>query len=317
MSDSNPMFTVVIPTYGRPEFLAEAIASVTAQTFADFECVVVDDASPEPATLPPDPRLRLIRREHNGGPPAARNTGIDAARGTYVAFLDDDDVWRPERLADARGRPRASSGGDMLASHTRARGTPPRGRILEGSVSDSVLDGIIPHLGATSIERARAPHFDERYEASDDVEWWLASRRSCLWPQRRASACCTGCTREPGRARASASASRTATCSSNEHAEWFARHPRAKAFRLMRMGLSAGRIGDRRTARRLLVASFRLDPKPRTAWHALARQPRPHAEPDGRPLVSDPFASVAPHQRVRRRGAAQASGGAAPRHRIA
>src|SRR5512144_2193690 len=97
---SMPTFSVIIPTYGRAKFLSEAVASVLAQTCADFECIVVDDASPEPATVPDDERVRLSRREENGGPPAARNTGIDAACGTYVAFLDDDDVWVPTRLAD-------------------------------------------------------------------------------------------------------------------------------------------------------------------------------------------------------------------------
>src|SRR3954464_14214558 len=98
---SMPTFSVIIPTYGRPKFLSEAVASVLAQTCADFECIVVDDAGPELATLPNDARIRVIRRDENGGPPAARNTGIDAARGTYVAFLDDDDVWLPTRLSDA------------------------------------------------------------------------------------------------------------------------------------------------------------------------------------------------------------------------
>src|SRR6476661_8300940 len=94
-----PMFSVIIPTYGRSSLLAEAVASVLAQSFSDFECIVVDDASPEAPTLPDDLRLRLIVREHNGGPPAARNTGIASATGAYVAFLDDDDVWRPDRLS--------------------------------------------------------------------------------------------------------------------------------------------------------------------------------------------------------------------------
>src|SRR6476661_2260120 len=98
---ATPTFTVIVPTYGRPEFLADALASIVAQSFADFECIVVDDASPEPASLPADSRLRVIRREFNGGPPAARNTGIEAARGRYVAFLDDDDVWTRRRLEDA------------------------------------------------------------------------------------------------------------------------------------------------------------------------------------------------------------------------
>src|SRR4051812_10893238 len=98
---SAPMFSVIVPTYGRPAFLADALASVLGQTFDDFECIVVDDASPEPVSVPSDSRIRVVTRDANGGPPAARNTGIAVARGRYVAFLDDDDVWLPHRLADA------------------------------------------------------------------------------------------------------------------------------------------------------------------------------------------------------------------------
>src|SRR5690242_10925198 len=159
-----PTFTVIVPTYGRPEFLADALASIVAQSFTDFECIVVDDASPEPAALPADPRMRLIRREVNGGPPAARNTGIDAAQGSYVAFLDDDDVWTPTRLADAADA-HARAPISVCWQSTLGSTVSPSGRVLEGDVSENLLDGIIPHLGATSVDRNHVPRFDERYEA--------------------------------------------------------------------------------------------------------------------------------------------------------
>jgi glycosyltransferase involved in cell wall biosynthesis len=100
---SIPEFSIIVPTFGRPAFLAEAVASVLAQTLADFECIVVDDATPGGLTASvSDPRVRTIRRDSNGGPAAARNTGIEEARGRYLAFLDDDDVWQPGRLEAAR-----------------------------------------------------------------------------------------------------------------------------------------------------------------------------------------------------------------------
>jgi len=146
---------------------------------------------------------------------------------------------------------------------------PPHGRVLEGDVRDTVLDGIIPHLGATSIERVRAPRFDERYEASDDVEWWLrvaqdlavatTPRVGLLYRVHQGARPRTGQRKRI----------ENGYMLLEEHSEWFARHPRAESFRLMRMGLSATRIGERRTAFGLLAKSFRLDPKPRTAWHAL------------------------------------------------
>jgi glycosyltransferase involved in cell wall biosynthesis len=263
-----PRFSVIIPTYGRPEFLAAAIASVIAQTYADFECIVVDDASPDPAVLPPDERLRLVRRDDNGGPPAARNTGIASARGRYLAFLDDDDVWSPDRLKYAvEAHARAPVG--VCWQTTLGRGDPPRGRPLEGDVGDTILDGIIPHLGATSIERLRAPRFDERYEASDDVEWWLRVAQDL----RVATTPRVGLLYRvhPGARPRTGQRKRLENgfMMLDQHREWFARHPRAQAFRLMRMGLAASKIGDRRMAVRLLVQSFRFNPRFRTAWHAM------------------------------------------------
>jgi glycosyltransferase involved in cell wall biosynthesis len=92
-------FTVVIPTYQRPELVQQAVQTVLAQTFQDFEIIVVDDGSPEPIRLSTaDDRVRVIRHETNRGPSAARNTGIRAARGELVAFLDSDDAWLPRKL---------------------------------------------------------------------------------------------------------------------------------------------------------------------------------------------------------------------------
>jgi glycosyltransferase involved in cell wall biosynthesis len=98
-----PAVSVILPTLTRLDFLRRAIESVLAQTYEDFEIVVVvDGPSPEIASFVsshPDPRVRLVQRERNGGVAAARNSGLEAARGRYVALLDDDDLWLPEKLA--------------------------------------------------------------------------------------------------------------------------------------------------------------------------------------------------------------------------
>lgn len=98
-----PEISVVIATYNRRRSLPRAIDSVLAQEGVGFELIVVDDASRDDtrdylATLC-DPRLRVIALEHNAGPSGARNRGLDAARGEFVAFLDSDDAYRPGRLA--------------------------------------------------------------------------------------------------------------------------------------------------------------------------------------------------------------------------
>jgi glycosyltransferase involved in cell wall biosynthesis len=263
-----PQFSVVVPTYGRPAFLAEALGSVLAQTFADFECIVVDDASPEPPELPGDPRVRLVRREENGGPPAARNTGIRAATGHYVAFLDDDDVWLPGRLA-AAAEAHLRAPVAICWQSTLGDDRPPTGRVLEGDVSDIVLDGMIPHLGTTSIERSIVPFFDERYDSSEDVEWWLRVAQQ----HRVATAPVVGLAYRVHDGPRTRTGQRKRVENGrrllSEHDDWFRAHPRAKAFRLKRMGLSALKVNDRRTALRCFASSLRLDPKPRTAWHAL------------------------------------------------
>lgn len=117
-TDTAPAVSVVIPTRNRPRQLARAIRSVLAQTASDLEILVVDDASTDdvgaglaplgltplglaPLGLTPfaEPRLRVLRHDHRRGACAARNTGIAAARGRFVALLDDDDEWLPTKLA--------------------------------------------------------------------------------------------------------------------------------------------------------------------------------------------------------------------------
>lgn len=101
-SDSAPLVSVVIPSHNRPEMLADAIASVLAQTITDLEVVVVDDGSQPPVQLPPELAargVRIVRHEQAQGVCAARNRGIEEARGRWVALLDDDDRWRPAKLA--------------------------------------------------------------------------------------------------------------------------------------------------------------------------------------------------------------------------
>lgn len=96
--------SVVIPCYNRGDRLLRTVKSALAQTCESFEVVIVDDASPiDPIStlgeLVDDPRIRVVRHEMNRGASAARNTGLKAARGRFVAFLDSDDDWAPEKLA--------------------------------------------------------------------------------------------------------------------------------------------------------------------------------------------------------------------------
>lgn len=97
-----PVFSVIIPTYNAASTVCRAIDSVLAQSFSDFELIVVDDASTD-ATVALiaeryQDRVQVIQKMSNYGSSVARNTGMNAAKGRYCAFLDADDAWHADKL---------------------------------------------------------------------------------------------------------------------------------------------------------------------------------------------------------------------------
>ena len=100
---SSPEISVIIPVYNTGRILQETIDSVLTQSFEDFELIIIDDGSTDPETAAildrqNDSRIKIIRQE-NAGVAAARNHGLSLARGKYIAFLDHDDLFLPEKLA--------------------------------------------------------------------------------------------------------------------------------------------------------------------------------------------------------------------------
>lgn len=98
-----PTVSVIIPTHNRAALVQQAIASVLAQTYADFECIVVDDGSLDDTRAALQPLIAGARihyaHQPNAGLSAARNHGLRLARGAYISFLDDDDLYEPQKLA--------------------------------------------------------------------------------------------------------------------------------------------------------------------------------------------------------------------------
>ena len=260
-----PLFSVIIPTFERPAFLAGAVGSVLAQTVDDFECVVVDDAGSTPIELPSDPRIRVVRRRENGGDAASRNTGLDAARGRYVTFLDDDDLYTPHRLEIGLEALRTAPVG--LCWRAGFDGEPRGNRVLNGNVHDVIFDDLTPQIGQVSVPRDRALRFDESYHGMTDIEWFLrlsavagfftVPRVGMLYRMHTGPRARTGM---DARIRGSLRILEV-------HAEYFARHRSALAFRWRRIGLTASKTGDRRLARAALRRSLRLAPGPKALGH--------------------------------------------------
>ncbi|MFD1094497.1 glycosyltransferase family 2 protein [Salegentibacter chungangensis] len=104
MNKNPALVSVIMPAFNSAGYISGSVRSVLEQTYSDLELIIVDDASTD-ATLATiqglaaeDSRLRIIRNKSNEGAGISRNKGIEAARGAFIAFLDDDDLWKPEKL---------------------------------------------------------------------------------------------------------------------------------------------------------------------------------------------------------------------------
>jgi glycosyltransferase involved in cell wall biosynthesis len=150
--DGADLVSVVIPTKDRRPILARTLATALMQRDVSLEVVVVDDGSSDdtPAWLAglDDPRVRVVRHEAPRGVSVARNAGIDAARGEWIAFLDDDDLWAPEKLATQMATARREDADFVYAAavrvdeHLRPRaplGAPPPATLLTELLESNVM----------------------------------------------------------------------------------------------------------------------------------------------------------------------------------
>lgn len=186
-----PTVTVVIPTFNRRALLARAIQSVVQQTFTDFELIVVDDGSSdrvgEVLAEWPTADARLIVHPTHQGAAAARNTGIRAARGELIAFLDDDDQWLPSKLAQQiacfRSAPTGTGAvycGYVLVSDRSGRTdrayvprNPPAGYV--DFLTSTLFGSSIPLLARFCFDTVGP--FDEALPGTHDRDMWLRIAR--------------------------------------------------------------------------------------------------------------------------------------------
>jgi len=200
---SAPAVSVIVPAYNVARYLAEALESVFAQTFKDFEVIVVNDGSPDTEELervlaPYLTRVVYVKQE-NRGPSAARNRGLAEARGRYVALLDADDVWLPEYLAEQTRALEAPPGLDLVYSDAMLFGEgdgvgrsfmetcPSHGAVTVESLLAQTCVVITSCVVAHRASLVAAGLFDERYRRSEDFQLWvrMAHKGARLGYQRK------------------------------------------------------------------------------------------------------------------------------------
>ncbi|HSK41613.1 MAG TPA: glycosyltransferase family A protein [Arenibaculum sp.] len=186
-----PAISVVIPVFNRPEQLSDALSSVLAQSFRDYEVIVVDDGSTNDCSRAIKPYLgsnvRAIYLPENRGAAAARNVGVAQARGEYIAFLDSDDAWYPHKLGEQmtllRGLPPSMpacvSGYLLKCEHER---TEHEVRFRQGKdLRPRLIWGCDLSPGSTLVVARRCfdeiGPFDETLRRLEDWDWLLRFRR--------------------------------------------------------------------------------------------------------------------------------------------
>ena len=185
----HPVVSVVIPVHNRPGLLHRALSSVAEQTHPDFEVLIVDDGSTRDIAdivgSFNDARFRFLRESRRRGANAARNTGIAAAQGTWIAFLDSDDEWLPNYLARQLARLQASE--DRPVSWTlcyRRDGDttkilPLSRRLSEGEVFCQLLGNRHRAITCSAFVARKSAlrgvgGFDEGLPSAQDIDIWLS-----------------------------------------------------------------------------------------------------------------------------------------------
>ena len=185
-----PTVSVVIPAYNCAAFLPEAIESVLRQTYTDLEILVIDDGSTDDTPAVVEPYLNRIRyiRQLNRGLPGARNTGIRASTGEFIALLDADDAWVPEKLAlqmPLLADPEVGivysdfsvryADGRVLPSYLADRPLAAEGFVVDAYLRSRFLFPSSMVLRRTAVEACG--FFDEAMFAAEDIELFA---RICL-----------------------------------------------------------------------------------------------------------------------------------------
>lgn len=187
-TEETPVVSVIMPAYNVAAYIGEALESVFAQTFKDYEVIVVNDGSPDTEelerVLAPYQNRILYFKQENRGVSAARNVGVRAARGTFIAHLDPDDLWEPDYLQAQLAEIERDPSIDVVYPDAFMFGDGPvAGRRYmdwcqsEGEVTiENVLRERCHIMGSLLARRAaviKAGPFDEDLRSCEDFDMWL------------------------------------------------------------------------------------------------------------------------------------------------
>jgi len=185
-----PFFSVVIPTYNRAAALGLTLESVLAQTFADFEVLVMDDGSTDGTEAAVatyrDPRIRYEWATNSGGPATPRNRGIDAARADWICFLDADDRWHHDKLKTVAGVIGSNAYSDLICHNeittvlaTGSRTPLQHGPYEPGFYKVMLISGNRVSTSAATVRRSFLAMHGLRFNQSpdyvivEDYDMWL------------------------------------------------------------------------------------------------------------------------------------------------
>ena len=191
-----PFVSVIIPSYNRANYIGKAVESVLDQTFQDLEIIVVDDGSTDDtlnSLAVYKNHVRLLQQT-NQGRSGARNTGVTAARGSVIAFLDSDDIWLPEKLERQLeffgNNPNIGlvhtwsnvidERGDLRARDTRRRMRLYRRAMRRGYTYTGMSQECVLFLSTVAIRREcweKIGSFDSEMPAFEDWDWYLRVAR--------------------------------------------------------------------------------------------------------------------------------------------